>query len=177
LGHLPGAPPVADELSTQKKENDMLWSYVKMYEQSGWMPQFPLLFMDNPAMHGFHSTIVFLDAYRKNLRDYDIQKAYEGIKKNATDATMLPWRNGPKHRSMFFIVKRDFFRRWLPVKLKLTMRFTGFEKRQSVAITLAHSYDDWALGQMAKELGKEEDYKYFNAQAANYRNLYRLKPN
>jgi predicted alpha-1,2-mannosidase len=156
-----------------KKENDMLDSYVKMYEQGGWMPQFPLLFMDNPAMHGFHSTIVFLDAYRKNLRDYDIQKAYEGIKKNATDATMLPWRNGPKTPLDVFYREKGFFPALAPGETETYPEVHGFEKRQSVAITLAHSYDDWALGQMAKELGKEEDYKYFNAQAANYRNLYR----
>ncbi len=156
-----------------KKENDMLWSYVKMYEQSGWMPQFPLLFMDNPAMHGFHSTIVFLDAYRKNLRDYDIQKAYEGIKKNATDATMLPWRNGPKTPLDVFYREKGFFPALAPGETETYPEVHGFEKRQSVAITLAHSYDDWALGQMAKELGKDEDYKYFNIQAANYRNLYR----
>ncbi len=155
-----------------KKENDMLNSYVKMYEQSGWMPQFPLLFMDNPAMHGFHSTIVLLDAYRKNVRDYDVQKAYEGIKKNATDATMLPWRNGPKTPLDDFYREKGFFPALAPGEIETYPEVHGFEKRQSVAITLAHSYDDWALGQMAKELGKEEDYKYFNAQAANYRNLY-----
>jgi len=32
----------------------------------------------------------------------------------------------------------------------------GFEKRQSVAITLAHSYDDWALAEMAREMGKND---------------------
>ncbi len=156
-----------------KKENDMLNSYVKMYEQSGWMPQFPLLFMDNPAMHGFHSTIVFLDAYRKNLRDYDVQKAYEGVKKNGTDATMLPWRNGPKTALDVFYREKGFFPALAPDEKETYQEVHGFEKRQSVAITLAHSYDDWALGQLAKELGKEEDYKYFNQQAANYRNLYR----
>jgi predicted alpha-1,2-mannosidase len=156
-----------------KKENDMLDSYIKMYEQSGWMPQFPLLFMDNPAMHGFHSTIVFLDAYRKNVRDYDIQKAYEGIKKNATDATMLPWRNGPKTPLDVFYRETGFFPALAPGETETYPEVHGFEKRQSVAITLAHSYDDWALGQLAKELGKDDDYKYFNAQAANYRNLYR----
>jgi predicted alpha-1,2-mannosidase len=155
-----------------KKENDMLDSYVKMYEQSGWMPQFPLLFMDNPAMHGFHSTIVFLDAYRKNVRDYDVEKAYEGIKKNATDATMLPWRNGPKTPLDVFYREKGFFPALAPGETETYPEVHGFEKRQSVAITLAHSYDDWALGQMAKELGKDEDYKYFNTQAANYRNLY-----
>jgi len=155
-----------------KKENDMLNSYVNMYEQSGWMPQFPILYIDNPAMHGFHSTIVFLDAYRKNIRDYDIQKAYEGIRKNATDATMLPWRNGPKTPLDDFYREKGFFPALAPGETETYPEVHGFEKRQSVAITLAHSYDDWALGQMAKELGKDDDYRYFNGRGANYRNLY-----
>ncbi|SHF23590.1 alpha-1,2-mannosidase, putative [Mariniphaga anaerophila] len=155
-----------------KKEADMLSSYVKMYEQSGWMPQFPLLFKDNPAMHGFHSSIVFLDAWRKSIRNFDVDKAYEGMRKNATEATMLPWRNGPKTILDDFYREHGFFPALKPSEAETVPEVHSFEKRQSVAITLAHSYDDWALGQMAKELGKEIDYNYFNKEAANYRNLY-----
>jgi putative alpha-1,2-mannosidase len=36
-----------------------------------------------------------------------------------------------------------------------------FEKRQAVALTLGHSYDDWCLAQLAKALNESEDYKYF----------------
>ena len=156
-----------------KLESDMLQSYVTMYEQGGWMPQFPLLFKDNPAMHGFHSTIVFLDAYRKNIRDFDIPKAYEGIRKNATDATMLPWRNGPRTSLDTFYRANGYFPALHPGETEKISAVHSFEKRQSVAITLAHSYDDWALSEMAKDLGKTDDYNYFHQQAANYRNLYR----
>ena len=43
-------------------EADMMSSYVRMYEQSGWLPQFPQLEGDTPPMNGFHSTIMILDA-------------------------------------------------------------------------------------------------------------------
>lgn len=155
-----------------EKQADMLDSYIRMYEQSGWMPQFPLLYKDNPAMHGFHSTIVFLDAWKKNIRDYDVEKAYEGMKKNALERTMLPWRNGPKTVLDDFYREHGFFPALKPGEPETVPEVHDFEKRQSVAVTLAHSYDDWALGQMAKELGKEDDYRYFNREAANYRNLY-----
>ena len=156
----------------QNKQADMLDSYIKMYEQSGWMPQFPLLFKDNPAMHGFHSTIIFLDAWRKNIRDYDVKKAYGGMRKNATDATMLPWRNGPQTVLDEFYRINGYFPALNPGETETVPEVHDFEKRQSVAVTLAHSYDDWALGQMAKELGYHKDYLFFNRQAANYRNLY-----
>lgn len=154
-------------------EAEMLDSYVTMYEQSGWMPQFPLLFMDNPAMHGFHSTIVFLDAYRKNIRDFNIEKAYEGVLKNGASATMLPWRNGPATQLDSFYRAKGFFPALHPGETETVAEVHGFEKRQSVAITLAHSYDDWALAQFAGELGKTSDSVWFSGQSKNYRNLYR----
>jgi putative alpha-1,2-mannosidase len=56
---------------------------------------------------------------------------------------------------------------------KQFQKWIHFEKRQSVAITLGHSYDDWALAHMARELGKENDYEYFIPKSLNYKNLYR----
>src|SRR5699024_10659210 len=48
-----------------------------------------------------------------------------------------------------------------------------FERRQSVAVTLEHCYDDWCAGEMAQRLGKEEDAKEFFRRAQGYRSLYR----
>jgi len=155
------------------EEEDMLQSYVNMYEQSGWMPQFPLLHMDSPAMHGFHSSIVFLDAWRKGLRNYDVEKAYEGMRKNATEATMLPWRNGTLTELDTFYRNRGYYPALEPGEEETVEEVHDFERRQSVAITMAHSYDDWALAEMAREMGHAEDQKYFSSQATNYRNLYR----
>jgi len=56
-------------------EADMIVSYVRMYEKSGWLPQFPQLEGDTPQMNGFNSTIMILDAWRKGIRDFDINLA------------------------------------------------------------------------------------------------------
>ncbi|NOX64405.1 MAG: glycoside hydrolase family 92 protein, partial [Chlorobi bacterium] len=154
-------------------EADMLQSYVDMYEQSGWMPQFPKLYGDGAVMNGFHSTIVFLDAWRKGIRNYDVEKAYEGMKKNAEEATMLPWRNGPKMELDYFYRENGFYPALEPGEKETYKEVDSFEKRESVAVTLAHSYDDWALAEMAKELSKKKDYDYFIAESKNYKNLYR----
>ena len=157
------------------QESDMLNSYVLMYQQSGWVPTFPLLFGDNPCMNGFHSTVSFLDAYRKGIRNYDINVAYEGLLKNATQATMLPWKNGPKTELEDFYYEKGFFPALKPGEKETVKAVHDWEKRQSVAITLGHSYDDWALGQFAKELNKTEDYNKFNARGYNYKNLWDSK--
>lgn len=156
-------------------EEDMLNSYVQMYNQSGWVPTFPLLFGDNPCMNGFHSTITFLDAYRKGLKNFDVNKAYEGALKNATEATMLPWKNGPKTALEDFYYAKGFFPALNKDEKETNPQVHSWEKRQAVAITLGHSYDDWALGEFAKELGKTDDFKKFNTRGQNYKNLWDTK--
>jgi predicted alpha-1,2-mannosidase len=154
------------------QEEDMLQSYVRMYEQSGWMPTFPLLFGDHACMNGFHSSIVLLDAYRKGLRNFDVQKAYEGMRKNATAATMLPWRNGTGNELDEFYYANGYFPALKPGEKETVSAVHNFEKRQAVAVTLGHSYDDWAVSQMAKELRKQEDETLFAKRAKNYTNLW-----
>ena len=153
-------------------EADMIQSYVAMYEQSGWMPTFPILWGDNPCMNGFHSTVMILDAYRKGIRNFDIEKAYEGMKKNALGATMLPWRNGPACSLDTFYYENGWYPALHPGEPETVSRVHSFEKRQAVAVTLGHCYDDWALAQMAKELGKTDDYEFFMKRSENYRNLW-----
>jgi len=43
---------------------------------------------------------------------------------------------------------------------------------QAVSKTLEYAYDDWCIAQMAKALGKQDDYDYFIARSQFYRNIY-----
>ncbi len=43
---------------------------------------------------------------------------------------------------------------------------------ESVSKTLEYAIDDWCIAQVAKALGKREDYELFMKRAANYRNLF-----
>jgi predicted alpha-1,2-mannosidase len=153
-------------------EEDIINSYVTMYEQCGWMPTFPVLFGDHACMNGFHSSVMILDGYRKGLRNFDISKAYEGILKNATQATMLPWRNGPKTTLDDYYLTKGYYPALQKGEAETNATVHPFEKRQAVAVTLAGSYDDWAVGEMAKDLGKKDDWKTFNARSLNYKNLW-----
>lgn len=153
-------------------ESDMLNSYVEMYRQSGWMPTFPVLFGDNPCMNAFHSTVLFLDDYRKGIRGFDMEKAYEGILKNATQATMLPWENGPKCELDDFYYANGYFPALQKGEKETVSLVHSFEKRQAVAVTLGDSYDDWAVSQLATELNKPNDNALFAKRGANYKNLW-----
>lgn len=154
------------------QEEDMLQSFVDMYKQSGWIPTFPVLFGDNPCMNGFHSSIVLLDGYKKGLRNFDIEKAYEGMVKNANQATMLPWVNGPKCALDDFYLKNGYYPALARGEKETVKLVTPFEKRQSVAVTLGGAYDDWAVAELAGALGKTQDQAVFSKRALNYKNLW-----
>jgi predicted alpha-1,2-mannosidase len=157
------------------QQADMVESYTRMYEQSGWMPGFPQFYGDFPAMIGFHSAALVWDTYQKGITNFEVEKAYEGLKKNATQATMLPWRMGSMCSLDSFYLKNGWYPALPPDSLETISKVDGFEKRQAVALTLEHSYDDWCLAQLAKSLGKNDDYDYFMKRSKNYRHVFNPK--
>lgn len=162
-----------------KREADMLQSYVNMYQQSGWMPEYPRHYGDRPGMFAFHSSIMFLDAYRKGIRNFEVNKAFEGILKNAEQATMLPFRNGPKGGLEEFYYKNGYYPALHPGEPE-TDSFALLKRgqiRSSVAITLGDSYDSWALSELAKELGKQDVNAKYAPRTKNYKNLWYDKYN
>ena len=155
-------------------EADMLQSYVTMYEQSGWMPDYPRHFGDREGMFGFHSAIMFLDAYRKGIRNFDTNKALEGMLRSAEQATMLPSRNGQKGALEEFYYAKGYYPALHPgeVETDPTVLAKRGQKRSAVAITLGASYDGWAVSEMAKELGNKEVSARYAPKAKNYVNLW-----
>lgn len=154
------------------RQVDMVQSYVTMYEQSGWMPGFPQVYGDFPAMIGFHSAALLWDTYQKGGTGFDVEKGYEGLKKNALSGTMLPWRAGPMCSLDSFYLANGWYPALPEGAVETEPMVDNFEKRQSVAVTLEHSYDDWCLAQLAKATGKTDDYNYFIKRSRNYRNVY-----
>jgi len=155
------------------KQSDMIESYVKMYQQSGWMPSFALVFGDNPCMTGNHAASWITDAWFKDIRNYNINDAYKGLKKNSTEATLLPWRNGPATELDNFYAKNGYFPALKPGAKETVEQVHDFEKRQAVAVTLGESYGDWCLAQLAVSLGKKDDSELFLKKAGNYKNVFR----
>jgi len=154
-------------------ENDILNSYTLMYEQSGWMPTFPQVFGNHMCMNSYHSSAIFIDGYRKGLKDYNVEKAYEGIRKNLMEGTFIPWRQGTPRRPIDdFFHDKGYFPGLHQGGKETEPNMDGFEKRQPIPVTLGISYDFWTLAELAKELGKKDDYKQFAKNGLDYKNLW-----
>jgi predicted alpha-1,2-mannosidase len=154
-----------------QRQEDMIRSYLRMYEQSGWLPSFPSVSGERAVMIGHHASEFILDAYAKGYRDFDVDEAYAAIRKNAADATMLPWRQGPLTSLDRIYFDKGFFPA-LPKGATETVPEVTNERRQAVSVTLENSYDDWSVAQLAKALGKKTDAVYFTKLAHNYQNVF-----
>jgi len=155
-------------------ESDILNSFVRMSEQMDkpWLPTFPEITGDSRRMNSNHGVATLLDAYRKGIRGFDIQKAYLAAKGAITEKTLAPWSDKPAGKMDDFFKEKGYIPALHPGEKEIYPEVHGFERRQPVAVTLGTSYDLWCLAQLANELGIKADYELFMKQSFNYRNLF-----
>lgn len=156
-----------------KEQEQKIASYIRMCEQSNekWMPTFPCVYGDVHCMNGNHIAGVFADALSKGL-NFDVEKAFEGIKNTVLNETMIPWRRSPKTELDDFYHKNGWFPALPPNEKETIGIVSDVELRQAVAVTQAASYDDWCIAQLAHKLAKKDDYDFFIKRSFNYRNLF-----
>jgi len=128
--------------------SDIVNSMLEYYEVNNTLPVWTLYGNETNTMTGYHSIPVIVEAYMKGIRDFDPEKAYKAMK-----ATMMQDERGLGSYKKFGYIPFDL-------------------EDESVTITLEYSYDDWCVAQMAKALGKEDDYKYFLNRSKSYQNLF-----
>lgn len=160
-------------------EEDILNSYVLMAEQSEhhWMPTFPGITGDAAAMNSNHAVASFLDAYRKGLKNFDLEKAYEASKRAITEKTLAPWSSQPAGEMDQFYWENGYIPALHEGEKETIPEVHPFERRQPVAVTLGTSFDEWCLSELAEEMGKKDDADLFRAGSFNYRNLFNSQTN
>ena len=128
--------------------NDMVNSMLHFYDQTGELPIWPLASGETGCMIGYHSVSVIYDAYSKNIRNYDVNKAFEAMKVSSD--------KNSKSTTPFLALG------YIPSDLK----------RESVSCLLENAYDDWCIAQMAKALGRTTDYDIYSRRSQVYKNVY-----
>ncbi|MBR0263152.1 MAG: GH92 family glycosyl hydrolase [Prevotella sp.] len=145
---------------------DMMQSLVTMYEQGGWLPIFPCWNSYTAAMIGDHCSVVLADAYVKGIRDFNVEKAYEGMRKNAfeTPASFEDYKNGMGRRALPSYLKYGY----IPLEDGVK---EAFHQDEQTSRTLEYAFDDFAVAQLAKTLGKDQDYQELMRRSENWRNV------
>ncbi|WP_348266286.1 GH92 family glycosyl hydrolase [Edaphobacter paludis] len=134
---------------------EILQAWVNAYKEGGWLPQFP-----SPGyracMTGSLIDSVFGDAAAKGITGFNLAEAYEGLRKQAT----VP---GDPAKGFGRVGVEDYLKlHYIPAN----------RIAQSMAETVDAAYGDFCIAQVAKALGKQEDYAMFMKRSENWRELF-----
>ena len=148
------------------RNGDMAHSLVLKGQQGGWLPIFPSWNSYTAAMIGDHCIAMIGDAIIKDAPGFDYEEAYTLMRKNAFEANpdSGSYRDGKGRRAMESYMKYNY----VPLEDQV---MEAFHRREQVSRTLEYAYDDFVLSQVAKKLGKTDDYKALIKRAENYRNV------
>ena len=131
-----------------KKVADIINSMLSYYGTKKILPVWTLYGNETNTMTGYHSIPVIAEAYLKGIRGFDIERAYKAMK-----TTMMQDERGLNHYKKYGYVPHNLL-------------------DESVTITLEYAYNDWCVAQIAKALGKDEDYTYFLNRSKAYAYLF-----
>jgi predicted alpha-1,2-mannosidase len=131
----------------KKRTLDFINTFLAMYQQGGRLPVWELCSNETDCMIGYHSVSVMADALAKGITNFDIELAFEAMKKSAT------WNHLglPQYMENGFLSIDD--------------------EHESVSKTLEYAYDDWCIAQLAQYIGNEEDYQNYMYRSNAWRNL------
>lgn len=160
-------------------EGEKLQSLVRMAEQDDrhWIPTFPTVYGDRHAMVNRHASVIFLDAWRKGIRQFDARKAFEYSDHTEETQSLIPWYRGELTELDRFYKEHGYYPGLWPNQDEWVQGVqTNWEKRQCVSVTLGASLDAWALAAFGRELGIDEQrLKKYDWRARGYEKLWNAK--
>jgi len=138
-----------------ERQLDIIRTMVDMYKESGWLPKWELYGRETLTMEGDPSIPYIVDAWMRGLRDFDVETAYEAMRKGATT---------PGEFNLLRPDNNDYMSKgYVPLREQYD---------NSVSHALEYYIADWNLSQFAKALGKKEDAKLFHDRSMGYKHYY-----
>jgi predicted alpha-1,2-mannosidase len=148
--------------------SDWCNTLVGYQKNGGLIPRGPSGGNHTYVMIGSHSTAFIVAAYMKGIRTFDIDSAYQGMRKNALPGGLMSKAGYEHHSCLGGGIEYYIERGYIPERPAIP----GLMHIDGAAQTLEYAYDDWCLAQMAKALGEEADFRQFIERSENFRNLY-----
>ena len=154
-------------LFAPERINGMVTSMLQDYQQGGWLPMWKNLTETN-IMVGTNADSLIAEDMAKGFTGFDTKLAYQAVYK---DAMTPPDRD----------TELDFHDREQGTPVEARAGLTTYKQNGWVAAdhtseagsrTLDYAYEDWAVAQVAKKLGKTADAKLFLERSNNYKNLF-----
>ncbi len=136
-------------------QNDCLNSLVEMAKAGGALPRWPMGAGYAGSMIGDPANLVITESYLKGYTDFDVETAYEYMKKSSESKETKVGRDYVDEYNTYGFVPNDIA-----------------AGRDSVSRTLEYSWEDWAIATLATALGRTEDAEKYTAKSMYYKNTW-----
>lgn len=147
-------------LAYPERQTDMIRSMVGMSQEWGWLPRWELYGRETFTMEGDPAIPVIVDSYLKGLRDFNIETAYEAMRRSAT----TEGKSNPIRPDIDPYIERGY----IPVGWFAN----DLSGDNSVSHALEYYVADNALAALARHLGDEEFAQRMEERASGWRNYY-----
>ena len=146
---------------------DMIDSLLAKAESGGWLPIFPGWNSYTTEMIGDHAISMIADAYAKGFTDFDTEKAWSYMYKNASQmpADHAEYEDGKGRRAVEDYMTLGYVPLDNPVD-------EAFHKKEQVSRTLEYAYDDFCLAEFARLVGKKDKHDELSNRALNWKNVF-----
>jgi predicted alpha-1,2-mannosidase len=132
-------------------------SELEMYRHGGWLSRGPAGIEYSGIMVASHEIPLIVSAYQKGIRNFNVDTAYNAILHQQTvQGIHHPCGGFAGNEQLDAYMKAGY----MP------------EEDGPTSNTLEYAYDDWCVAQLAKALGKTDDYDAFMKRAYNYKNIF-----
>lgn len=132
----------------KERTRDWIHTFLNQYKQGGMLPVWELSGNETFCMIGYHSVPVIVDAYKKDIKDFDTNLALEAILSYS--------------KSNRFGISEYARKGYL----------SNVEEAESASKTMEYAYDDWCIAEFAKMLGEDKIADEYYKRSLNYRNLF-----
>jgi len=139
-----------------EQQSGMVNSMVEMYKENGWLPKWELNSTETFTMVGDPAAVVIADTYMRGIRDFDTKLALEGMLKSASTL------DNPVRPNLREYLKYHY----IPVQKQYDA---------SVSTSLEYNVADFAISQMAKDMGDKKVAKEYLKRSQYYKNMYDKK--
>ncbi|MFI0960013.1 GH92 family glycosyl hydrolase [Streptomyces sp. NPDC021080] len=148
---------------------DMAISVIKIDEESGWLPKWGYGTVETNIMTGDPVTPFLTNAYQQGLLEGYEERAYRALKKNADG---VPSADSP---ALGREANKEYIANGFAPYLKGSRPHAkpgDSDFDQGASATLEYALSDAVLGEMARELGHDEDAARYLARSRSYRAIH-----
>ncbi|MHC1733128.1 MAG: GH92 family glycosyl hydrolase [Bacteroidales bacterium] len=139
-------------------------SNIDYYRNRGWLHDGEAAGIFTNGVQTNFQGLLIASAYNCGIRDFEVDKGYEAALKNEVEYRGRNLGNGKF--DLHYFVKNGY------IPYKDTVLSNGWIFNFGASHTLEYAFSSYSVAQMAKQLGKVDDYEILMKQAAYYKNLF-----